>query len=105
MGGGSNSYLYRALVVDRPLAVSADAGYQGTSLDPTQFMISASPKPGVEFAQVEQAIDSVISDGGQNPARAEHLERVKTQLIPQPTYARTTHPTPPPSHPPPPPLH
>src|SRR6266478_10070109 len=27
MGSGSNSYLYRALVVDRPLAVSADAGY------------------------------------------------------------------------------
>ena len=50
MGSGSNSYLYRALVVDKPLAVSASAGYQGTSLDPTQFMISVSPKPGVEFA-------------------------------------------------------
>ncbi len=33
MGGGSNSYLYRALVIDRPLAISAGAGYQGTSLD------------------------------------------------------------------------
>ena len=38
MGGGSNSYLYRALVIDQPLAVSAGAGYQGTSLDPTQFI-------------------------------------------------------------------
>src|SRR6266702_1600251 len=37
MGNGSNSYLYRALVVDRPLAVNASAGYQGTSLDPSQF--------------------------------------------------------------------
>ena len=51
MGGGSNSYLYRALVVDRPLAISAGAGYQGTSLDPSQFSISVSPKPGVEFSQ------------------------------------------------------
>src|ERR1700704_6120584 len=59
MGNGNNSYLYRALVVDRPLAVSAGAGYQGTSLDATQFMISAAPKPGVEFAQVEQAIAAV----------------------------------------------
>ena len=33
MGSGSNSYLYRALVIDKPLAVSAGAGYQGTSLD------------------------------------------------------------------------
>jgi len=52
MGSGSNSYLYRALVVDKPLAVNANASYQGTSLDPTQFSIAVSPKPGVEFSQV-----------------------------------------------------
>jgi zinc protease len=88
MGSGSNSYLYRALVVDRPLAVSAGAGYQGTSLDPSQFMISVSPKPGVEFSKVEQVIDDVIADVGQNPVRAEDLERVKTQLIAEAIYAQ-----------------
>jgi zinc protease len=88
MGGGSNSYLYRALVIDHPLAVSAGASYQGTSLDPTQFMISVSPKSGVEFSQVEQVIDGVIADIGQNPARAEDLERVKTQLIAEAIYAQ-----------------
>src|SRR5580693_4468092 len=87
MGGGS-SYLYRALVIDRPLAVSASAGYQGTSLDPTQFTISVSPKPGVEFAQVEQVIDGVIADVEQNTARAEDLDRVKTQLIAEAIYAQ-----------------
>jgi zinc protease len=88
MGSGSNSYLYRALVVDHPLAVSAGASYQGTSLDPTQFMISVSPKSGVEFSQIEQVIDGVIADVGQNPARAEDLERVKTQLIAEAIYAQ-----------------
>jgi zinc protease len=88
MGSGSNSYLYRALVVDQPLAVSASAGYQGTALDASQFMISVSPKPGVEFAQVEQAIDRVIAEVGQNPVRAEDLERVKTQLIAEAIYAQ-----------------
>jgi zinc protease len=88
MGNGSNSYLYRALVVERPLAVSASAGYQGTSLDATQFMITASPKPGVEFSQIEQVIDGVISDIAQNPARGEDLERVKTQLIAEAIYAQ-----------------
>ena len=88
MGGGSNSYLYRALVVDRPLAVSAGAGYQGTSLDPSQFSISVGPKPGVEFSQIEQVIDSVISDVCQKPIRAEDLERVKTQLIAEAIYAQ-----------------
>jgi zinc protease len=88
MGGGSNSYLYRALVVDQPLAVSAGAGYQGTSLDATQFVISASPKPGVGFAQIEQVIDGVIADVAQNTVRAEDLERVKTQLIAEAIYAQ-----------------
>jgi zinc protease len=88
MGGGSNSYLYRALVVERPLAISAGAGYQGTSLDPSQFSIAVSPKPGVEFSQIEQTIDGVIADMIQNPARAEDLERVKTQLIAAAIYAQ-----------------
>jgi len=88
MGGGSNSYLYRRLVVDRPLAVTAGASYQGTSLDATQFAISASPRPGVEFSQIEQVIDEVIADIGQSPIRAEDLERVKTQLIAESIYAQ-----------------
>ena len=45
----------------RAEAISAGAGYQGTSLDPTHFSISVSPKAGVEFAQIEQAIDRVIA--------------------------------------------
>jgi zinc protease len=88
MGGGSNSYLYRALVVDRPLADGASAAYQGTSLDETQFSIAASPKPGVEFAQVEQVIDEVIAKVAQTPASSEDLERVKTQLIAEAIYAQ-----------------
>jgi zinc protease len=88
MGNGSNSYLYRALVIDRPLAVSASAGYQGTALDDTQFTISVSPKPGVEFTAVEQAVDAVIAEVSQNAVRAEDLERVKTQLIAEAIYAQ-----------------
>jgi zinc protease len=88
MGGGSNSYLYRALVVDRPLAVGASAAYQGTSLDETQFSIAAAPKPGVSFAQVEQVIDEVIAKIAENPASPEDLERVKTQLIAEAVYAQ-----------------
>ncbi|WP_296517900.1 pitrilysin family protein [Rhodopseudomonas sp.] len=88
MGSGANSYLYKALVIDKPLAVSAGASYQGTSLDDTQFLISVSPKPGVEFAAVEQVIDNVIADVARNAVRAEDLERVKTQLIAEAIYAQ-----------------
>src|SRR5262252_8751401 len=88
LGNGSNSYLYRALVVDKPLAVAASASYSSISLDPTQFAISASPKPGVSFTEVEQVIDGVIADIARNPIRAEDLERVKTQLIAEAIYAQ-----------------
>src|SRR5579863_7595291 len=79
MGSGSNSYLYRALVIDKPLAVSAGAGYQGTSLDATQFTISVAPKPGVDFAQVEQVVDHVIADLGQNAVPAEVGDHMRSE--------------------------
>jgi len=88
MGSGSNSYLYRALVVDKPLAVSAGAWYQSTAIDPSQFGISASPKPGVEFSQLEQGIDEVIAELAKNPVPAADLERVKTQMIAEAIYAQ-----------------
>jgi zinc protease len=88
LGGGSNSYLYRALVIDRPLAVSASASYQGTAVDDTHFMIGVSPKPGVDFAEIEKVIDSVIADVEANAVPAADLERVKTQLIAEAVYAQ-----------------
>ncbi|WP_354130759.1 MULTISPECIES: pitrilysin family protein [unclassified Bradyrhizobium] len=88
MGGGANSYLYRALVIDKGLAISAGADYQRTALDPSQFSISVVSKQGVEFAPIEEAIDKVIADLAQNTARAEDLERVKTQLIAEAVYAQ-----------------
>ncbi len=88
LGSGSNSYLYRALVVDQPLAVSANAAYQGTAVDPTQFMVAVAPKPDVSFAQVEKAIDEVIAKLKQDTVSAENLERAKTQLVAQAIYAQ-----------------
>jgi zinc protease len=88
IGGGANSYLYRALVIDKQLAINAGASYQGTALDSAQFMISASPRPGVEFADVEKTIDAVIADIATNPVPAADLERVKTQLVAEAIYAQ-----------------
>jgi zinc protease len=88
IGGGANSYLYRALVVDKQLAINAGASYQGTALDSAQFMISASPRPGVDFAEVEKTMDAVIADVAANPVPAADLERVKTQLVAEAIYAQ-----------------
>ena len=88
LGGGNNSLLYRALVVDHPLAVAANASYQGAAVDPTQFIIAASPKPGVGFDQLEQAIDAVLAEIAQNGVSADMLERAKTQLVAEAVYAQ-----------------
>jgi zinc protease len=88
LGGGSNSYLYRALVIDHPLAISAGTNYQGTALDDSQFIVAVTPKPGVEFTEIEKKIDEVIGDVVRNPIRSEDLERVKTQLIAATIYAQ-----------------
>ncbi|MBB4371953.1 zinc protease [Bradyrhizobium sp. cir1] len=88
MGGGINSYLYRALVIDKKLASSASASYEPTALDSSQLTISVTPKPGIEFAQIEYAIDGVIADIAQYPARTEDIERVKARLLAHAIYAR-----------------
>ncbi|MET4312653.1 zinc protease [Bradyrhizobium sp. RT4b] len=88
MGGGANSHLYRALVIDKQIAITVETSYERTSLDPTQFEIYALPKPGVGFGEIECAIDEVIADIAHMCVRAEDLERAKTQLIAQATYAQ-----------------
>ncbi|WP_022721923.1 pitrilysin family protein, partial [Rhodopseudomonas sp. B29] len=88
LGGGSNSYLYRATVIDKPLAITAGAAYQGTALDDSQFTIAVTPKPGVEFSEIDKAIDDVLAEVVRTPIRSEDLERVKTQLIASATYAQ-----------------
>jgi zinc protease len=50
--------------------------------------VSAVPKPGVGFPEIEDAIDKVIADVVANGVRAEDVERVKTQLISEAIYAR-----------------
>ncbi len=88
LGGGGTSRLHRALVVDRQIAVSAGAWYQDTALDASQFAISAAPRPGVEFPEVERAIDEVVAKVAENGVSDDELQRAKTQLVASTIYAQ-----------------
>jgi zinc protease len=59
-GGNSTSRLYRHLVIDQKLAVSAGAGYDGISLNETTFTLYANPAPGVALNKLEEAMDLEI---------------------------------------------
>ncbi len=88
LGTGSNSRLYRALVVEKGVAINAGAWYQSTALDPSKFGVYGSPRPGVTLPQLETEIDAVVAEVIGKGVAAEELERAKTRLIADSVYAR-----------------
>jgi zinc protease len=88
LGGGSNSRLYRALVVEKKLATNAGAWYQGTSLDATRYGLYATPATGVSLEKVETALDAVIETLLDQGPTAEELERSKNRMIADYVYAQ-----------------
>jgi zinc protease len=88
LGTGSNSRLYSALVVDKRIAVMAGAGYDSSALDQSKFSIYGSPRPGVTLRQFETEADAVIADVIAKGVTAEELERAKSRLIADATYAQ-----------------
>ncbi len=88
LGGGSNSRLYRALVMEQRIATNAGAWYQGTSLDPSRFGLYGTPATGTALEQVESAIDAAVAaflDKGPTP---QELERAKSRMIADYVYAQ-----------------
>ena len=88
LGHGNTSRLYRKLVIERELAVSAGGWYHGGTLDATTLAVFGSPKPGVTLQQLEQAIDAVIDDMIAKDVTADELERAKYRLIADAIYAQ-----------------
>ena len=77
LGSGSNSRLYRVLVVDKHIAVMAGAGYDSSALDMSKFGVFGAPRPGVTLPQLESETDAVIADVISHGVTAEELERAK----------------------------
>ena len=87
LGTGSNSLLYRSLVVDKHVAVAAGASYDSTALDATKFGVYGIPAAD-ELPQLEAAVDEVIAQAIAKGVTAEELERAKTHLIADAVYAQ-----------------
>ena len=61
LGGGSTSRMYRSLVVDKAVAVSAGSWYSPEGLWPQTFGIYATPAQGVEIADLEKAVETELA--------------------------------------------
>jgi len=88
LGGGQNSWLNRALVMEQRVAVSIGAWYQGTSLDDSRLGLYGSPASGVSLDKLEAAIDSVITTFIAKGPGAEEFERAKSRMIADYVYAQ-----------------
>ena len=88
LGGGQTSLLYRALVIEEKLAVSAWAYYHGAALDGSRFIANLTPAPGVSLETLDKAFDRVLAKFLKDGVDRSALERAKTRLMADALYAR-----------------
>ena len=88
IGAGTNSRLYRTLVVDKQIAVAAGAWYDSSTLDMSKLGVSVAPRPGTSLPDAEKEIDAVLAQLVEKGVTAEELERSKTKLIADAVYAQ-----------------
>ncbi len=88
LGNGSNSRLYRALVVDKHVAVSAGAWYDSSALDMSKLGVFGAPRQGVALPQLEADVDAVLNDVTGKGVSSEELESAKSNMIADATYAQ-----------------
>jgi zinc protease len=88
LGGGQASLLFKTLVIDKKIAVSAGAYYAGTALDDTRFYAYAMPASGVSLETLDSEIARVIASVAEHGIPEADLARAKTRLIADATYAQ-----------------
>lgn len=81
LGGTSTARLYKKLVVEKKIAISAGASYDPYSLDTTTFSIYASPTPGTTPSQLEAAIDQEIALLLDKGVTLEELNSAKNRML------------------------
>ncbi len=88
LGGGSTSILYKALVLDRKIAVAAGAYYMGTALDETRFFVWGIPTPDTTLDDLDAAVEEVIHGMATTLVDADDLIRAQTRLVADAVYAQ-----------------
>lgn len=88
LGGGPTSRLYRRLLIDEQLAVSASAWFDGINLDDGRFGLSIVPRPDVAPAGLEPVVEAVLREVIAEGVSAEEVERAKKRLRAATVYAQ-----------------
>ena len=88
LSGATTSRLYRELVVEETVALSAGAWYEGDSMDPSRFGFWIVPAPGTSAAEAEARLREKIAVLLDSGITADELQRVKDRMRADLVYAR-----------------
>ena len=88
LAGGRSSRLYHDLVYQKRLARSVDADYNGLSIDPSVFSVTAQLMPGKDPAEIEHEIDSLLEPLKSDLISDRELQKAKNQIESTFVYAQ-----------------
>jgi zinc protease len=80
LSGGKSGRLYRSLVYDKKLALSASAGNYSLSRDPNLFMLDVSSARGVKAGRIEDALFREIDRMREEPPTDFELQKALNRL-------------------------
>ena len=82
LGQGDSSRFYQHLVKEKQLASSVSV-FADNRIGPSQFYISANPRPGAKVEDLQRGIDEEIAADVKSGVTADELAKAKTQLLRQ----------------------
>jgi zinc protease len=80
LSGGKSGRLYKSLVYEKRIALSASASYYGSMKDPFLFSLGATATPGTDINELEQALYSEVESIKKDGPTDFELQKVKNQL-------------------------
>ncbi|MDX1484649.1 MAG: pitrilysin family protein [Alphaproteobacteria bacterium] len=88
LGTGATSRLYRALVIEKKLALSIGSVYDADLLGPTAFSFYGRPRRGVTVAQLEAAVEAEIAKLLKHGVSDAEVAAAKKRLLAGAVFAR-----------------
>lgn len=80
LSGGKSSRLYRSIVYEKKLAISASADYSGFNKDPYLFLFDATAAPGKDIKDVENALYAEIEKIRKELPSEREVQKAKNQI-------------------------
>ena len=88
LGGGETSRLYQSLVVEQGIATNGWSYYDEVALGKTTFKLMVTPKEGVGFDRISEAVNEEIKQLVEGGISKEELQRAQNLLRASEIYAR-----------------